>query len=134
MDSTYSIGQLAREFDVTTRAIRFYEGEGLLSPLRRGQTRLFEQRDRTRLKLILRGKRLGFSLAEIREIVDMYDAPPGEVSQLKLLIEKIDARRTQLLQQRADIAVALRELDGVSARCIDRLADLERVTAGEKSA
>lgn len=84
--------------------------------------------------MILRGKRLGFSLAEIREIIDMYDAPPGEVSQSKLLIEKIDARRTRLLRQRAEIAVALRELDGVSTRCVDRLADLARVTAGEKSA
>ncbi len=134
MESLFSIGQLSREFDVTARAIRFYEGEGLLSPKRRGQTRLFDQRDRTRLKLILRGKRLGFSLAEIREIVDMYDAPPGEVRQLKLLIDKIDARRKRLLQQRDDIAVALRELDSVSARCADRLAELRRVTVDEKSA
>ena len=78
MKSVFSIGLLAREFDVTTRTIRFYEDQGLLSPRRRGQTRLFDQRDRTRLKLILRGKRLGFSLSEINEIVDMYDAPPGE--------------------------------------------------------
>ena len=134
MDSWFSIGQLAREFDVTTRTIRFYEDEGLLSPLRRGQTRLFDQRDRTRLKLILRGKRLGFSLAEIREIVDMYDAPPGEAGQLKVLIEKIEARRNRLLQQRADIAVALRELDGVSARCTERLAAMEQVTADENRA
>ena len=134
MESLFSIGQLSREFDVTARAIRFYEGEGLLSPKRRGQTRLFDQRDRTRLKLILHGKRLGFSLAEIREIVDMYDAPPGEVRQLKLLIDKIDARRKRLLQQRDDIAVALRELDSVSARCADRLAELRRVTVDEKSA
>lgn len=134
MESTFSIGQLAREFDVTTRTIRFYEDEGLLSPSRRGQTRMFDQRNRTRLKLILRGKRLGFSLAEIREIVDMYESPPGEAGQLKLLIEKIDARRTRLLEQRADIAVALRELETVAARCADRLTALERVTAGEKSA
>tara|TARA_Y100000588_G_scaffold310631_1_gene336258 strand:+ start:686 stop:1081 length:396 start_codon:yes stop_codon:yes gene_type:complete len=121
MESVFSIGQLAREFDVTTRTIRFYEDRGLLSPRRRGQTRLFDQRDRTRLKLILRGKRLGFSLSEISEIVDMYDAPPGEAGQLNLLIEKIEDRRTRLLQQRADIAVALRELDSVSARCVERL-------------
>ncbi|NKB59224.1 MAG: MerR family transcriptional regulator [Alphaproteobacteria bacterium] len=126
MDSYFSIGDLAREFDVTTRTIRFYEDEGLISPSRRGQTRLFDQRDRTRLKLILRGKRLGFSLAEIREIVDMYDAPPGEAGQLELLIGKIDARRTRLLQQREDIAVALRELDNVAARCHERLAALPR--------
>ena len=121
MESVFSIGQLAREFDVTTRTIRFYEDQGLLSPRRRGQTRLFDQRDRTRLKLILRGKRLGFSLSEISEIVDMYEAPPGEAGQLNLLIEKIEERRTRLLQQRADIAVALRELDSVSARCVERL-------------
>ena len=121
MKSVFSIGQLAREFDVTTRTIRFYEDQGLLSPRRRGQPRLFDQRDRTRLKLILRGKRLGFSLSEINEIVDMYDAPPGETGQLSLLIEKIDDRRTRLLQQRSDIAVALRELDTVSARCVESL-------------
>lgn len=134
MESVFSIGQLAREFDVTTRTIRFYEHEGLLAPSRRGQTRQFDQRDRTRLKLILRGKRLGFSLAEIREIVGIYDTPPGEAGQLKLLIDKIEARRMRLRQQRADIAVALRELDGVSARCVDRLSALERVTPIEKSA
>lgn len=121
MESYFSIGDLAREFDVTTRTIRFYEDEGLLSPARRGQTRLFNQRDRTRLKLIQRGKRLGFSLAEIREIVDMYDAPPGEAGQLELLIGKVEARRQRLLQQREDIVVALRELDGVAARCHERL-------------
>ena len=128
MESHFSIGDLAREFDVTTRTIRFYEDEGLLSPARRGQTRLFNQRDRTRLKLIQRGKRLGFSLAEIREIVDMYDAPPGEAGQLELLIGKVDARRQRLLQQREDIAVALRELDGVAARCHERLDALTRET------
>lgn len=125
MDTIFTIGDLAREFDVTTRTIRYYEDEGLLSPARRGQTRLFKQRDRTRLKLILRGKRLGFSLSEIREIVDMYDAPPGEAGQLRLLVEKIEARRARLLQQREDIAVALRELDNVAARCTARLDELE---------
>jgi DNA-binding transcriptional MerR regulator len=125
MESTFSIGDLAREFDLTTRAIRFYEDQGLLFPKRRGQTRLFDQRDRTRLKLILRGKRLGFPLAEIREIVDMYDAPPGEAGQLSLLVEKVEARRARLLRQREDIAIALRELDAVEARCAERLAALE---------
>ncbi len=130
MNSDFTIGDLAREFDVTTRTIRFYESEGLISPLRRGQTRLFSQRDRTRLKLILRGKRLGFSLSEIREIVDMYDAPPGEAGQLELFMAKIDERRARLLRQRDDIAVALRELDSVAARCEERLAAL----APEKAA
>ncbi len=129
MESIYSIGELAREFDLTTRAIRFYEDQGLLSPKRRGQTRLFDQRDRTRLKLILRGKRLGFPLAEIREIVDMYDAPPGEAGQLALLVGKVEARRQRLLRQREDIAIALRELDAVEARCAERLAALENGSA-----
>lgn len=125
MESTWTIGDLAREFDVTTRTIRFYEDEGLLAPARRGRVRLFNQRDRTRLKLILRGKRLGFRLSEIREIVDMYNAPPGEAGQLQLLIGKIEARRERLLRQREDIAVALRELDSVAARCAERLAALD---------
>jgi len=126
MSVIYSIGALAREFGVTTRTIRFYQDEGLLSPARRDRTRLFDSRDRTRLKLILRGKRLGFSLAEIREIVDMYEAPPGEAGQLALLIARIEARRARLLRQREDIEVALRELDAVAARCAGRLVSLDR--------
>ena len=83
MREFYTISDLAKEFDVTTRTIRFYEDQNLISPLREGTRRLFRARDRTRLKLILRGKRLGFTLAEISEILDMYDAAPGEVRQLR---------------------------------------------------
>ena len=123
-ERTYSITDLAQEFDLTTRAIRFYEDQGLLSPARRGQTRVYAPRDRTRLKLILRGKRLGFSLGEVREMIDMYDAAPGEKGQLALFIRKIAERRAMLEQQQADIAVTLEELEAVESRCRERLAEL----------
>jgi DNA-binding transcriptional MerR regulator len=123
---TYSIRDLAREFDVTTRTIRFYEDEGLISPARRGQTRLFSPRDRIRLKLILRGKRLGFSLGEIREIVNLYDAAPGEYGQLRFFLGKIAERRAMLEQQRADIAETLEELAEVERRCLAQLKTIAR--------
>ena len=125
MREFYTISDLAKEFDVTTRTIRFYEDQNLISPLREGTRRLFRARDRTRLKLILRGKRLGFTLAEISEIVDMYDAAPGEVGQLRLLISKIDGRRAQLQQQMQDIEATLSDLSEVENRCRDRLSALE---------
>jgi DNA-binding transcriptional MerR regulator len=128
---TYSIGDLAREFDVTTRTIRFYEGEGLISPGRRGQTRLFSPRDRIRLKLILRGKRLGFSLGEIREIIDLYDAEPGEFGQLRFFLGKIAGRRAMLERQQADIAETLEELAEVERRC---LAQLKALAKGRRPA
>lgn len=117
----FSIAELAREFDVTTRTIRFYEDEGLIRPARRGRTRLFSPRDRVRLKLILRGKRLGFSLGEIREIIDLYDAAPGEAGQLRFFLRKVAERRAALEQQRADIAETLDELAEVERRCIAQL-------------
>jgi DNA-binding transcriptional MerR regulator len=120
----YSITELTREFDITTRTLRFYEGEGMLSPLRRGRTRLYSQRERTRLKLILRGKRLGLSLADIREIIDMYDAVPGEEGQLRLLIEKIAQRREELMQKQRDLEVTLKELEEVEQCCVERLGEL----------
>lgn len=119
-----TITQVTREFDVTTRTLRFYEAEGMLTPLRRGRSRLYSQRERTRLKLILRGKRLGLSLAEIREIIDMYDAEPGEEGQLSLLVEKIADRRDALRQKQRDIEITLRELDEVEQRCRERLEQL----------
>jgi DNA-binding transcriptional MerR regulator len=125
----YSIRDLAREFDVTTRTIRFYEGEGLISPARRGQTRLFSPRDRVRLKLILRGKRLGFSLSEIREIINLYDAAPGEYGQLRFFLGKIAERRALLERQRADIDQTLEELAEVERRC---LAQLRAMSKGRK--
>lgn len=124
-ERTYSITDLAQEFDLTTRAIRFYEDQGLLTPARRGQTRVYAPRDRTRLKLILRGKRLGFSLGEVREMVDMYDTAPGEKGQLALFLRKIAERRAVLEQQQADIAVTLEELEAVESRCRERLAELD---------
>ena len=124
MNAVYSISDLAAEFDVTTRTIRFYEDQGLIAPLRRGTRRLFRSRDRTRLKLILRGKRLGFSLAEILEIVVMYDVEPGESSQLRLLISKISDRRAYLRQQLQDIEATLSDLDAVEARCVKRMSVL----------
>jgi DNA-binding transcriptional MerR regulator len=125
MSRLYSITELTREFDVTTRTIRFYEAEGMLKPLRRGRTRLFPARERTRLKLILRGKRLGFSLAEIREIINLYDTEPGERGQLNHFLSKIAERRGDLEQKRLDIEATLAELGQVERRCQDRLKELE---------
>ena len=125
MSKTYGIAELAREFGVTARTIRFYEAEGLLAPLRDGQRRVYRPRDRTRLRLILRGRRLGFSLAEVRKIVDLYDAPPGEAGQLAFLLDKIAARQAELEAKRRDIEATLDDLDGVAANCRARLAELE---------
>ncbi len=106
----YSISELAREFDVTPRAIRFYEDQGLLAPRRDGQRRIYTARDRTRLKLTLRGKRLGLSLSEIRELIDMYEPGRDERPQLKRFLAVLEAHRSGLLQQRADIEAQLAEL------------------------
>jgi DNA-binding transcriptional MerR regulator len=125
MSSLYSIGDLSREFGVTTRTIRFYEDQGLLSPTRDGQNRIYQARDRVRLKLILRGKRLGFSLKEINKLIALYDAPEGEGGQLRIFIEKIRARRAELMAQKSDIEHVLDELDALEQRCTDLLA-LER--------
>ena len=122
---TYSISDLASEFDVTARSIRFYEDQNLLSPERVGRNRLFHERDRVRLKLILRGKRLGFSLAEIREIFDLYDSEPGEEGQLRYLLESLNQKRAALEQQREDIDAALAEMDEVERRVRKSLAELK---------
>ena len=121
---TYGIADLAREFDVTTRTLRFYEDEGLIAPQRQGQRRIFSDRDRVRLKLILRGKRLGFSIGEIREIINLYDAPPGEAGQIRFFLQKIRERRAALERQRDDIAATLDELNDVEARCAAQLRGL----------
>ncbi len=113
--------QLAREFDLTSRAIRYYEQEGLIAPSRRGRTRVFSLRDRTRLRLINRGRRLGFSIAEIREILDLYDSGDGEHGQLVHFVRKIRERRASLEVQRRDIDAILEELDRVEAACLDQL-------------
>jgi DNA-binding transcriptional MerR regulator len=114
---TWSIAELAAEYDVTLRTIRFYEDRGLLTPERRGTVRVYHPRDRVRLGLILRGKRLGFSLDEIATIVDMYDAEPGEEGQLVYLLEQIGSRRAELEQRRRDIDETLVELAEVERRC-----------------
>ena len=106
----FSIGELASEFDVTPRAIRFYEDHGLLAPKRAGQRRIYSPRDRTRLKLTLRGKRLGFSLSEIRELVDMYEPGRDERPQLQRFLAVLAAHKASLLQQRMDIEAQLTEL------------------------
>lgn len=122
MNPTYSISDLAREFDVTTRTIRFYEDEGLLSPERRGQTRIYSARDRVLLKLILRGKRLGFSLAECGELFNLYDPEHGNLAQLQLMLNKLAERRSAMEQQLNDIKLMQIELDSAEARIRDALA------------
>jgi len=107
----FSIGELAAEFDVTPRAIRFYEGHGLLAPRRAGQRRIYSPRDRTRLKLTLRGKRLGLTLSEIRELIDLYEPGRDERPQLKRFLAVLEAHQASLRQQRADIEAQLAELE-----------------------
>ena len=121
---TWTIADLADEFSVTLRTIRHYEDLGLLSPERRGTVRVFHNRDRVRLALILRGRRLGFSLDEIATIVNMYDEQPGEEGQLRYLLEQIERRRSDLEQRRRDIDETLAELDEVEQRCRE---DLDRL-------
>nr|WP_210347945.1 MerR family DNA-binding transcriptional regulator [Brucella pituitosa] len=120
----YTITELTREFGISTRTLRFYEDEGLIAPVRRGRTRLFRPSDRHLLKQIMRGKRLGFSIAEIHEIVQMYREPPGETGQLKLLMKRVEEKRGDLRQKRRDIDETLAELDQVEEACIERLAEL----------
>jgi DNA-binding transcriptional MerR regulator len=118
---TYSISDLAQEFALTTRAIRFYEGEGLLKPERRGQTRIYGDRERTRIKLILRGKRLGLALSEIRELFDIYAATGNERAQLEKFLPMLSERRAMLLQQREDIDAVLAEIGHLERECRRRL-------------
>jgi DNA-binding transcriptional MerR regulator len=108
--ATFSIGELAREFDLTTRAIRFYEDCGLLTPQRSGRNRVYSQRDRTRLKLTLRGKRLGLTLAEVKALVDMYESPRDTQAQLRAFLVVLASHRAQLEQQMADLHATLDEV------------------------
>ncbi|GAB0151903.1 MULTISPECIES: MerR family DNA-binding transcriptional regulator [Marinobacterium] len=127
MSRTYSISELASEFDVTTRSIRFYEDQGLLHPTRRGQTRIYSSKDRVRLKLILRGKRLGFSLAETRELFDLWDETlSGSEKQLNLMLRTITTKRAELEQQLNDIAMVQLELDSAETRCREALTELQQ--------
>lgn len=122
-EQTWTIAQIAEEFSITHRAVRHYEELGLISPERRGTVRVYHRRDRTRLALILRGKRLGFPLEEIRTIIDLYDAPRGRRSQLEYVLTQIDERRADLEARRRDLDEALAELTTFEARC---RADLAR--------
>jgi DNA-binding transcriptional MerR regulator len=124
VDKYYSITELTREFGVSTRTLRFYEDEGLLQPERRGRTRLFRAADRRLLLEILRGRRIGFTIAEIREIIQVYKEPPGEMGQLKLLMKRVDEKRDELRQKRKDIDETLVELDNVEEACLTRLAEI----------
>lgn len=121
---TFTITELAKEFGVTTRTIRFYEDKGLLKPARNGLTRVYTPRDRVRLKLVLRGKRIGFSLDEVREIMNMYDSAPGEIGQLEYMLEKLVERRAMLQRQQRDIELTLKELTEIEAQCRERLATM----------
>jgi DNA-binding transcriptional MerR regulator len=119
--ATYSISDLAGEFDVTTRTIRFYEEKGLLKPRREGTRRIYGPADRTRLRLILRGKRLGLSLDESAEIIGLYGSPGNNRRQLELLIEKIGQRREVLQRQQRDLEAMLRELADAESKCREAL-------------
>jgi len=108
--TAYSIGDLAREFDVTLRTLRFYEDKGLLNPRRRGTTRIYTRRDRARLKLVLMGKRVGFSLEEIRSMLDLYDLRDGQVTQMRVALDKFNEQIAHLVEQKRDIEQAIEEL------------------------
>ncbi len=119
--STWTIAEVAEQFGITHRTVRHYEDLGLIAPERRGTTRVYHRRDRTRLNLILRGKRLGFPLEEIRTIIDMYDEQPGEAGQLTYLLGQIGDRRAELERRRQDIEDSLTELADLERRCEDDL-------------
>lgn len=126
---TYSISDLAKEFDITTRTIRFYEDKGLLSPSRQGQMRIYSAGDRTILKLILRGKRLGFSLDQSREIIKMYDPSSNNRDQLTALLESVRAKREQLERQRHDIEIMMLDLQESEERCLEAMNNTQSVTS-----
>lgn len=129
MTSTYTITELAREFDITPRAIRFYEDQGLLAPTRAGgkngagRNRVYSARDRARLKLTLRGKRLGLALSEVKELLDMYEGPKDEAAQNARFIEVLKRHRAQLEQQREDIEAQLKEVMAFEAQYRKKLAE-----------
>lgn len=124
--TTYTIGELSKEYDITPRSIRFYEEQGLLTPERTGQNRIYCNKDRVRLKLILRGKRLGFSLAEVKNLFELYDSSPNSARQLKAMLAMTEQKRAVLLQQLEDIQMLMNELDEVEARCREELTELTR--------
>ena len=124
MNKYYTITELTREFGVSTRTLRFYEDEGLIHPERRGRTRLFRSADRRLIMEILRGRRIGFTIAEIRELIQVYRDPPGEAGQLRLLMKRVEEKRDELNQKRKDIEETLEELGNVEEACLTRLAEI----------
>lgn len=124
MNRFYTITELTREFGISTRTLRFYEDEGLIQPERRGRTRLYRSADRHLIQEILRGRRVGLSIAEIREIIQVYKDPPGEAGQLRLLMRKVEEKREELRQKRKDIDDTLVELDNIEDSCLARLAEI----------
>lgn len=123
MSKTYTISELAQEFGVTTRTLRHYEDQGLVTPTRDGINRIYSHRDRVRLKLALRGKRLGFSLSELRELFRLYDLANDERRQLEEFAVKLERRRAQLEQQREDVEVMLNEINFFANQCQRLLAE-----------
>jgi DNA-binding transcriptional MerR regulator len=134
MSDKYSISELAQEFGITTRTIRYYEDQGLISPERDGISRIFSNRDRVRLKLALRGKRLGFSLAEIRELFELYDVSRDERRQLDAFLGKLERRRAMLEQQREDIEIMLNEINFFSEQCRRTLREGDQPKGGKAAA
>ena len=120
-DRLYTIGELAGEFEVTTRAIRFYESKGLIAPARRGIARSYTRRDRARLRLILRGKNLGFSLEEIAQYLRLYDADPAQVTQTQMLLARVERAIDDLQVKRGDLDRTLKELKQIRAQCAEHL-------------
>jgi DNA-binding transcriptional MerR regulator len=132
-EQTYTITELAREFDITPRAIRYYEDQGLISPERSGQSRVYSKRDRTRLKLTLRGRRLGLSLAEIRELIDMYDVGRDQRTQLSKFLAVLARQRAALERQREDIEAVLAEIDSLETRAHELLGEEVGKPSGKKN-
>jgi DNA-binding transcriptional MerR regulator len=120
-EENFSIGELAKLMNITPRSIRFYEEQGLLSPARVGQSRIYIKKDKVRLKLILRGKRLGFSLAETKTLFDLYDSHQNSKAQLEAMLKMTDEKRAHMQQQLEDIEMLKAELEDVEARCQDEL-------------
>jgi DNA-binding transcriptional MerR regulator len=131
MKTTFTIGDLAREFEVTHRTLRFYEDKGLISPRRQGQNRIYSKRDRARLKLVLLGKKVGFSLAEIKEMLELYDLKDGSITHLQVALDRFNRQIDVLRQQKTDIEQAIEELsrtvDIVSGMLRDRQAPVTEI-------
>jgi DNA-binding transcriptional MerR regulator len=125
-EQQYSIGELSKLFNITARSIRFYEEQDLIVPERQGQSRIYHLKDKVRLKLILRGKRLGFSLAEIKTLFELYDTNLTSAAQLETMLALTEQKRAVLNQQLNDIQTLMNELDDVESRCKDELTELQR--------